>query len=313
MMTANIDKLTFCTHCGANIPASGRCAHCGAPLDTRVVRKPLSSETPGADYGIFLLATPVLAAVALLAVALATHSSGGVILVLVLMALVCGAFAASEIFQSPTAWEPGSPLKAMFGWLALVVLLWPGGYPAYLRARRRWHLGNWFVGALIIEVLLIAGVVLAAVIIKTGYARPTAAQLVAEHQQNPELLVADPHWMPDAGDIPLVKSSYLDNCKQRTVEQEVNAFLASPRWEAGADSRGRDFVNISGIVTYQGRPTPAIFQFLIDKDRRGFKYHAFTINGVPQSIYVAAWTLTQMCASANRSPLVLQQAPPTTP
>src|SRR5574340_1114228 len=280
-MTTPGDNPTTCPHCGARTPRGDRCAHCGAALASPA-RKPLASETPGADYGIFLLATPVLAAVALLAVALATHSIGGLILVLVLMVLVCAAFAASEIFQSPAAWESGSPLQIMFGWLALVALL-------------------------------IAGVVLAAIIIGTGYAKPTAEQLAAQHRQNPGLLAADPRWMPDAGDIPLVKSSYLDNCKQRTVAEEINAFLASPRWEAGADNDGRDFVNISGVVTYQGRPTPAVFQFLIDKDRRGFKYHAFTINGVAQSIYVAAWTLTQMCAAANRAPLLLETLPPKQP
>ena len=282
-------------------------------MNKPATRKLLSSETPGADYGIFLLATPVLAVIALLAVALAAHSVSGLILVLVLMALVCALFAAGEIFQSPAAWESGSPLKAMFTWLGVVALLWPAGYPAYLRERRRFHLGNWLTAALIAELLLTAGVVLAAVIIQTGYAKPTAQQLAAERQKNPELLAADPHWMPDPGAIALVKSSYLDNCKQRTVAQEVNAFLASPRWEAGADSEGRDFVNISGVVTYQGRPAPAVFQFLIDKDKRGFKYHTFTINGVAQSIYVAAWTLTQMCASANRAPLELTPQSPQAP
>ena len=58
-----------------------------------------------------------------------------------------------------------------------------------------------------------------------------------------------------------------------------------------------DFVNVGGIVTYQGKPTAAAFQFVMYKDKSGFKYQAFAINGVPQSIYVAAFTLAQMCAS----------------
>lgn len=280
---------------------------------TQAPHRLLASETPGADYGIFLVATPVLAALVLLAVALSVHSIPGIIVVLVVMALVCAMFAAAEIFQSPAAWESGSPLKPMFGWLGLVALLWPAAYPAYLRDRRRWRLGNWLVAAVIAELLLIVGVVLAAIIVHTGYAKPTAAQLAAAHRQNPAPLAADPRWMPDPGDVALVKSAYLDNCKQRTVEQEVNAFLGSPRWETGADSAGRDFVNVSGVVTYQGRLAPAVFQFLIDQDKRGFKYQAFTINGVPQSIYVAAWTLTQMCASANRAPIMLEPQGPSAP
>ncbi|MGB9429048.1 MAG: hypothetical protein WCC11_04105 [Gammaproteobacteria bacterium] len=259
--------------------------------------KLMSTEVSGADYGIYLLSVPVVASVCLLIVALAAHSIAGFIWVLVLTALITAGFAAGEIFQSPKAWESGSPLKPMFGWLGFVAVLWPLGYPAYLRERRRYHLGNWLIGAVIIEILFVAGAILAAVIIATGYGKLSPQQQAAERQKNPVPLTADPRWMPDADDLRLVKSAYLDNCQHKTVEQEVNGFFASPRWEAGATSDGRDFVNVNGVVTYQGKSATAVFQFLMDKDKRGFKYHAFTINGVPQSIYVAAWTLTQMCAS----------------
>ncbi|MGH8336180.1 MAG: hypothetical protein ACRETL_05010, partial [Gammaproteobacteria bacterium] len=94
-----------------------------------------------------------------------------------------------------------------------------------------------------------------------------------------------------------------------TVEQEVNSYLDSPRWEAGADSAGRDFVNASGIVAYQGKPAAATFQFLIDKDKRGFKYRGFTINGVLQPGYVAAMTLREMCASASNAPIKIIRLP----
>ena len=294
-MTKTAVKLT-CPACGKATAAASHCTHCGAFLNQSGSRKLLSSEMPEADYGIFLLAIPLIAVVGLLVVALATHSIPGLVWLLALTALMTAGFAAGEIFQSPSAWDSGSPLKPMFTWLGLVALLWPVGYPAYLRERRRYKLGNWLLGALIVEVAFVAGAILAMVITLTGYGK-LPPQAIAQDQGNPVLLNADSHWIPDPNNIQNVKNAHLDNCPGRTVEQEVDGFFASPRWSTGAASDGSDFVNVSGIVTYQGKPTTAVFQFLMFKDKSGFKYHAFTINDVPQSIYVAAFTLAQMCGS----------------
>jgi len=285
-----------CPTCGKPTPPASHCVHCGAFLNQSGSRKLLSSEMPEADYGIFLLAIPLIAVVGLLIVALATHSIPGLVWLLALTALITAGFAAGEIFQSPSAWDPGSPLKAMFTWLGLVAVLWPVGYPAYLRARRRYKLGNWLLGALIVEAVFIAGAILAVVITVTGYGK-LPPQALTQEQKNQMLLSNDPRWIPDPNDIQVVKTAHLDNCSGKTVEQEVNGFFASPTWQAGATSDGTDFVNVSGTVTYQGKPTTAVFQFLMFKDKSGFKYHAFTINNVPQSIYVAAFTLAQMCGS----------------
>ncbi|MGH8398522.1 MAG: hypothetical protein ACRETA_09805 [Gammaproteobacteria bacterium] len=272
-------------------------------------RRLLSSQIPSTDYGIYLLAIPLVVVVALLIVALAFHSLLGFIWLLAATTVISAFFAVGEIFQSHTAWESGSPVKLMLGWWGFVALLWPVGYPAYLLGRRRFKLDNWLPGALIVEVLFIAGAILAAVIIFTGYGKPPPQAAVHE-QKNPVLLIADPHWIPDPDDVQIVKTGYLNNCLEKTVEQEVNSFFASPHWQAGATSKGRDFVNVSGTVTYLGKPTTAMFQFLMDEDKRGFKYQAFTVNEIPQTIYVAAFTLAEMCAAANRAPImVVPQAP----
>ncbi|MGH8281915.1 MAG: hypothetical protein ACRERZ_06970 [Gammaproteobacteria bacterium] len=159
------------------------------------------------------------------------------------------------------------------------------------------------------KLILIAGVTLLAAGITAGCGKSTSSQPAEVKQTPPALLVADPHWIPDPDVIALVKASTLDNCPRNTVEQQVNSYLGSPRWEAGADSTGRDFVNVSGIVTYQGKPAAAKFQFLIDKDKHGFKYHGFAINGVLQPGYVAAMTLREMCASASNAPINIIKIP----
>jgi len=263
-----------------------------APNPRKHVRRLLSSAMPTADYGVFLLAPPLIATVGLLIVALASHSWAGFFWLLALTAFVTALLAVMEIFQSPDAWESGSPLRPLGRWGAAVALLWPAGYPLYLRERRRYKLGNWFVAALIIEAVFLAGAGGALAITLTGYGTPPPS---AEADKEPTPLVGDPHWAPEPDDIEVVKTGHLDNCPGKDLDQEVKGFFESPRWEAGATSDGSDFVNVHGILTYQGKPAQALLQFLMDKDRTGFRPYIFTIDGVPQPLYVTAFTLAQMC------------------
>ncbi|MGH8370810.1 MAG: hypothetical protein ACRESC_07495 [Gammaproteobacteria bacterium] len=255
----------------------------------------LSSHMPGADYGVFLRAVPVSAAFALLVVALVTHSIVYTVLLLLLAVSVSGLLAAAEIFHAPITWKTDSPLRPMLRWFGLVALVWPYGYPAYLRARKRFGFDDWLPAALVVEAVLLAGAVTAGIIIGTGYGK-AAPQAAVKAEQQLALFKADPHWMPDKDDIEIVQSGYLNTCMHKTVKQMVDGYFASPHWESGATSDGTDFVNTSGIVTYQGKSVPAVFQFVMDKDKRGFRYHGFEIDGVPQTLFIAAFTLAQMCA-----------------
>ena len=257
-------------------------------------RRLLSSAMPGADYGVFLMAAPLIGAAALLTTALAAHSLAGFIWLLLLTTFVTGVMAVLEIVQAPAAWEGDSPLKLVLRWFGLVVLAWPVGYPLYLRERRRYKLDDWMKAALVVDALFVAAAVAAAVITVTGYGTPPPSAVQVEKE--PELLVADHHWLPDADDIEVVKTGHLDNCPGKNLDQEVSGFFESPRWEAGATKGGEtDFVNVSGILTYQDKPAAAVLQFIMYKDKSGFRPYLFTINGVPQPLYVTAFTLAQMC------------------
>ena len=254
----------------------------------------MSSGMPGADYGVFLLAAPLIGVAALVITAFASHSLGGYLWLLALTAFVTALLAVMEILQAPAAWESGSPLKLMGRWACLLLFLWPAGYPLYLRARKQLRLDDWMKAAIVVEVLFLAAAGGAAAVTVTGYGTPPP-ESTAQADKDAGLLVQGSHWLPDADDVDIVKTGHLDNCPQKNLGQEVAGYFESPRWEAGATADGLDFVNASGILTYQDKPAVAVLQFAMYKDKTGFKYQAFTINGVVQPLYVAAFTLAQMC------------------
>ncbi len=253
----------------------------------------MSSAMPGADYGVFLVAAPIIAGIGLIITAFASYSLTAFVWLLVLTALVTALMAAMEIFQAPAAWESGSPLKLMGRWCAAVALAWPVGYPLYLRARRQLKLGDWLKAALVVDALFLAAAVWSGYVTVTQYGKPPPS--VAQEEKEPTLLSADKRWLPDPGDIDLVKTGHLDNCPGKDLDQEVKGYFEAPRWDAGATAQGEDFVNASGILTYQDKPAAAVLQFVIYKDKTGFRPYLFTINGVAQPLYVTAFTLAQMC------------------
>ncbi|MGE5624656.1 MAG: hypothetical protein ACM3ZT_03815 [Bacillota bacterium] len=264
------------------------------PIPPKPPRRLLSSGMPGADYGVFLLAAPLIGMAALVITAFAAHSLSGYFWLLALTAFVTALLAVLEIFQAPAAWDSGSPARLMGRWAAAILFLWPAGYPLYLRARKQLRLDDWMKAAVLVEILFLAGAVGAAAVTVTGYGTPPPEAAAAE-EKDVGLLTADRHWLPDKDDIDIVKTGHLDTCPQKTLDREVSGYFETPRWDAGATADGLDFVNASGIVTYQDKPAVAVLQFVMNRDKSGFRYQAFTINGVPQPLYVAAFTLAQMC------------------
>ena len=263
------------------------------PVTPKPSRRLLSSGMPGADYGVFLLATPLIGAIGVLITAFASYSLAGFLWILFLTTFLTAVMAMLEIVQAPAAWSGEPPLKRILSWGAAVTFLWPVSYPLYWRERKTLRLDAWMKSALGVDVAFVAAAVVAGVITVTGYAKPPPSVALAD--QEPTLLTADPHWMPDPDDVDIVKTGHLDNCPRKDLDQEVSGYFESPRWDAGATKGGVDFVNVSGILTYQDRPAAAVLQFIINKDKGGFRPYLFTINGYPQPLYVTAFTLAQMC------------------
>jgi len=99
----------------------------------------------------------------------------------------------------------------------------------------------------------------------------------------------------DSDAVQMVKSGNLQMCPQKTVEQAVDGFFGSPKWESLTADDGNEYVNITGGMTYAGKDVEGSLQFVIAKTNESFGYQAFEINEIPQSDYIATELLTKMC------------------
>ena len=97
------------------------------------------------------------------------------------------------------------------------------------------------------------------------------------------------------GMINTVKNGSMSACPKYTVDQMVNGFIANPEYKHIV-SNNIDYVNISGLITYNNKPANAVLQLWVRDDKFGFQ--AFEINGTPQGKYMAAALINKMCEAA---------------
>jgi hypothetical protein len=103
----------------------------------------------------------------------------------------------------------------------------------------------------------------------------------------------------DSNEIKFVKSGKFNACPDKTVEQAVNDFWGSPRWESGVGSdgptKGLTLVNLLGKVSLQGKQVDGALQFIVDKKEGSFRPHAFETNGIPQPPIMMLGLISAMC------------------
>jgi hypothetical protein len=77
----------------------------------------------------------------------------------------------------------------------------------------------------------------------------------------------------------------------------VDSYFSNPKWEeiVGADD-GRDYVNITGGISYSDEPAEAVLQFKIRGDR--FMVNALEIDGEGQNELIILGLLNLMCEEA---------------
>ena len=98
----------------------------------------------------------------------------------------------------------------------------------------------------------------------------------------------------DSPEVSSIKTGSLGSCSDRTVDEIVSCYMASPSWESIVATDGNTYVNVTGGIQYDGKDVNALLQFLINPDDT-FEANAFELNGIPQNFFLLATLTNEMC------------------
>lgn len=102
----------------------------------------------------------------------------------------------------------------------------------------------------------------------------------------------------DSNAVKLVKSGKFTDCS-KTVEQAVNGFWGSPKWDSGigqnGPTKGLTLVNLRGKLEFNGKRVNAQLQFIVDEKSGTFEAYALEVNEIPQSQFMIMGLVTNMC------------------
>lgn len=99
----------------------------------------------------------------------------------------------------------------------------------------------------------------------------------------------------DSSNVSLVRDGVMDIC-EFTVGEMVDGYFSNPKWEEIVGDDGRDYVNITGGISYLEEPAEVLLQFKIRGDR--FMVNALEIDGEGQNDLIVLGLLNLMCEDA---------------
>ena len=96
--------------------------------------------------------------------------------------------------------------------------------------------------------------------------------------------------------IERIKSGKFNDCDKATIDDLTDNFFASPSWVRIVATDGRNYVNLTGEMTYDEVPVDALVQFTAPMyDNAGFEINAFEMNDLPQNAFMIGALVTAMC------------------
>lgn len=97
--------------------------------------------------------------------------------------------------------------------------------------------------------------------------------------------------------IDLVKSGNFDTCPNQNIESMVEGLWGDPVWTEFKGEDGKDYVNLTGTLTYNGKNETCLLQFLVSGEN--FNVNVFEINGVSQDEETIGLLVEGMCNPEN--------------
>lgn len=97
----------------------------------------------------------------------------------------------------------------------------------------------------------------------------------------------------DSDEVQFVKEAQMNACPSVTLEQLVDGYMASPKWQS-LEADERSFVNIKGGIYLHEKPIDALLQFEINDDET-LHINALEFNDIPQNQFMAVGLIESMC------------------
>jgi len=153
------EEMKRCPFCGEEILAiAKKCKHCGSDIEIGASEK-VESSKQNTDYGMFLLAIPVVATMLIWfwVSGMNLFQSPGDTMSLIMLLTVLGtaivaAMEASKVgMQSDRKKGTYSPTA----WFFIITLLWIVGYPVYLFKRKHYGLDNRLVSGMFVTLIFV--------------------------------------------------------------------------------------------------------------------------------------------------------------